>query len=88
MFALTESLPGEHLKVFSSDPDEDQSDRPTISVKLVCYHLDRFELLSNRFGSSTTCMPKCFWCVTGSYINTVFGDSTRDEEVSIGCYGR
>jgi hypothetical protein len=81
MFALTEFLLGERLKVFSLDPDEDQSDRPTIPVKLVCYHLDRFELLSNRFGSSTTCMPKCFWCVTRSYINIFFGDSTRDEKL-------
>jgi hypothetical protein len=69
MFTLTGFLPGERLKVFSSDPDEDRSDRPAIPVRPVCYHPNRIELLSNRFDSSATYMPKCFWCVTGSYIN-------------------
>jgi hypothetical protein len=88
MFTLVGSLLGKRLKVFLSDPDEDRSDRPAIPVRLVYHRPDQFELLSNKFDSSATCTPKCFWCVTRSCINTLFDDSARDEEASIGCYGR
>jgi hypothetical protein len=55
--ALTESLPGEQLKVFSSDPDEDRLDRSAIPVRPMCCRPDRFELLSNRFNLSMTYTP-------------------------------
>jgi hypothetical protein len=42
-----------------------------------------FELFYNRFGLFVTRTPKCFWCVTESCVNTLFGDSAGEEKLPL-----